>query len=427
MPIGTIPAIDAQICSGWTEQQQDLFNHVDFFLAKLQVEKRKTFPTHSKLVGKISWKPNMGNVMRGVRKEPSPHLRQFAFPTKLSAGNPRKDVVDVRETTAEVEVSRHRFESPVMTFLPDFRDFMTDHVEAHGEDIEEKKIRYEDIFVRGNVFHNSPSIFLPNGAAGELVAAPMGDGNREGTSGKTTAFLQAQLPDIGSPGNLSLNALNLAITIMENDLRILPYRGNGMAPGDNMALSDKYCLVCSSEAWNQFMYDPFLLANKNCDLNIITEGFRGLLFGRIIVKIEDLPLRIAADGTFPAPEIREINPDAYNFGETVPNPDYVSAPYEVAFLYGREGYKSLQVGPPPKAFAGNGMPNGFGKMTWNGEIIITKNLILPCVDEDTDEVTYEANSYGEYLRFQSQIVLGLLGQQKRNVVPIIFKRTRGAA
>ena len=428
MPLGTIPAVDAQICSGWSPQQTNLYNNLSYFLAKLQVDKRKTFPTHSKMVGKIPWKANEGLIMRGIRKEPSPNLRQFAFPAKLT-GTPRKDVVDVREMKVEVEVSRHRFESPVMNYLPDFRDFMTDHVKAHGEDIEEKKIRYEDLFVRGNIFHQSPYVWLADRVGGSLVAAPMGDGNVAGTTGKTTAWLAAQLPQLGNPGGLTLNTINAALTAMEVDLRVLPYQGGGQV-AENGPLADKFCLIHNTESWNQFIYDPFLLANKSIDLNIITEGFRGSLFGRVVSKLEDLPLYLKADGTFPAPEVREVNPDAYNFGESLPNSvytDIATSPYGVAFLYGREGYKSLSVGPPPKAFAGNGMPDGFGKMFWNGEIMITKNIILPCVDEnDSNVITYEANVYGEYLKFISQITLGLLGQQKRNVLPIIYKRQRGA-
>lgn len=427
MPLTTIPAVDQNICSGWTEQDINLYNKLDFYLAKLQAEKRKTWAIWSKLVGKIPWTPNMGATMRGVRKEPSPHLRQFAFPRTLDEV-PVKDVVQVRELKAETQVRRHRFESPIMNYLPSFRDFLTDHVDAHGKDIEEKKIRFEDIFLRGEIWWNSPHVWLPDCATGELKVAPMERGNSAGTasSSKNTAWLQGQLPLIGNPGNLSLNTLNVAVTTMEVDLRVPPFKGSSTPTGDSQPPGDMYCLVCSSEAWNQFIYDPWLLANKNCDLNVITQGFRGNLFGRISAKLEDLPMRIAADGTFPQPETLEVAEEAYNFGESVLEDDYKDAPYEVAFLLGAEGYKALEVGPPPKIFASKGMPEGFGKMFWNGEIMVTKNLIIPCVD-DEENTTYEANNYGEYLKFISQITLGIIGQQKRNVMPIIFKRRRGAA
>jgi hypothetical protein len=421
--MAAIPAIDANICSGWTEQNINLFNKLDFYLAALQAKKRKTWMGWSKFCGKVKWQPNMGATMKGVRKEPSPNLRQFAFPTVLS-GIPKKDIIDIREMTVTTQVSRHRFESPVLNFLPDFQDFMTNHVSALGEDIEEKKLRYEDIFIRGNIFHNSPHVWIPNRAAGEMVIAPMGDGNAAGTSGKTTAWLSAILPEIGQPGYLGLQTINKLVTAMEVDLRVPAFKGSGQ-PTDDVGLNDMYCLVLSAEAWNQFTFDPWVLANKKLDFDVVNQSFRGSLFGRVTCKLEDMPLRIAADGTFPAPEIRVSGGDAYNEGESVVNPDYQDAEYEVAFLIGTEGYKSLEVGPPPSAFTNGGYNDKFRKMTWNGELMLTKDFLIECVD-DEGNVRYEQNSYGEYLKFQSQLALGIIGQQKRNIVPIIFKRTRGA-
>jgi len=169
-----------------------------------------------------------------------------------------------------------------------------------------------------------------------------------------------------------------------------------------------------------------LLSYKQIDLNIITDVFKGSLFGRVTCRLEDLPIRISADGTFPAPETRELNPNAFNFGESIPNPKYTSAPYEVAFLVGYgEAYDLIEVGPPPKDFAGNGMPKGFGNMFWNGELMITKNLLTTCLDAAGNTVI-DTNKYGEFLQIICQAVFGIVGKQKRAVMPIIFKRWRGA-
>lgn len=419
----TVPSIDNNICTGWTEQQIDLYNKLPFYLVKMQLYYMKTWSVWPKLVGKIKWQPNMGTTMRRVSKEPSPHLRQFAFPNAICDA-PLKDVMDVRERTVDASVNWHQFESLIMNYCPDFRDFMTDHVMRTAKDINEKQIRYNDVFIRGNIFHQSPYVFLPNKVNGELVTAPMGNGNTAGTSGKTTAFLQANLPLIGNPGNLSVNAINLCMNIMETDFRMLPFSGSQMnedAPPDG-----KYVLVISGEAYNQFIYDPWVLANKNIQLDVVKETFKGDLFGRITCKLEDMPIRIKADGTFPAPEVRELNPDAFNYGESVPNPDYVNAPYEVAFMVsGMKGYSAIEVGAPPKEFAGRGMPEGFGKMFWNGEQEITKNLILPCNDADGNR-QYDTNKYGRYLQIISAMTFGIVGEQKRSIIPIIFKRWRGA-
>lgn len=427
MPLASIPAINANICSGWTEQDTSLYNKLDFYLAKMQADRRREWTTWRRFLGKTRWSPNMGDTMRSVTKSPSPHLRQFAFPNPMSSA-PKKDVIDIRERKTDELVYRHRFESLVMSFLPSFRDFLV-HVDDHSKDIMEKQERFEDLFYRGRIFHNSPNVWISNRAAGELVGAPQGNGNDAGTNGKSTAWNQAMIGQLGNPGYLSFEQLNKALTVLENDIRVPAFSGS--QPKDNVGMAEKFVLICSTEAFNQFTFDPWLLNNKNCALDIVNDRFKGSIFGRITAIMEDMPLRMKEDGTFTQPETRETNPGAENVGETIPNPDYTGlgnedSPYEWAFLVGAQGYEVIDVGPPPAAFSGSGMPKGFGKMFWNGEVEMTKNILIPCVADDGVTITsWMPNQYGEYLQFISQVTYGMRGVQKRNILPILFKRHRG--
>lgn len=426
MPYASMPAIDQRACSNWTEQDKNLYNSLDYYLAKMQVDRRKFYVTWNRFFDKIPWTPNQGSTMRMVTKEPSPHVRQFANPNALNDA-PKKDVIDVRERKQDEIVYRHRFESLPLHFVPSFKDFLTDHVDVCAEDIMEKQERFQDIFERGRIFQRSPFVAIADGqgaAAGLSVAAPVGN---DFTDGKTTTWLQAMLALIGGEGYLSMELLNKLLTIMENDRRVLPFSGSGKGK-ENVGLDGKFALVLSSEAFNRFTFDKWLLANKNCSLDVVNDRFKGLLFGKITCIIEDLPIRMKNDATFEAPETREDSNTAYNKGETVPNPNYTDitkSPVEFAFMVGAKGYKTITVGPPPSAFASNGMPKGFGKMQWNGEIEATKNLMIPYYN-DAGELQWEPNSYGEYLKFQSQVTYGIGAIQPRNIMPIMFKRKRGA-
>lgn len=427
MPNYTMPAIDQSVVASWNEQDVNLYNRLPYYLAKQQVDSRKTWATWSKFCGKRRWIPNSGDLMKGIRKEPSPHIRQMLFPNAI-ASLPKKDVIDVREIQTSAQVYRHRFESQVMNFVPSFRDFLNDHVDFHMKDIMEKQTRAEDIYIRGNIWYNSPYVWLPDRTDGELISAPTTLGNAAGTlaGSKTSAWVVENIKQIGNQGNLSLMTVNRLLTTMDVDLRALPFSGSGSQPADNKGMMDKYVLVCSSEAYNQFALDPFLLSHKNAQLDIIQEGFRGNLFGRVTCRLEDMPLRFAADGSIPAPETREGNPAAWDYNTTVVNPDYRNAAYEVAWLVGAEAYEVIEVGPPPAAFASNGMPKGFGKMFWNGEVQIAKNFLIEMMD-DEGNIKYDTNQYGEYLKLISQVTYGILPVLRRNIVPILFKRKRGAS
>lgn len=425
MAITSMPAIDAEACSGWTENDIDMYNTTPFYLAKMQAERRRTWTRWAKLTKKRRWQANKGPILRGVTPEPSPHLRQFFYPNLLR-NMPKKDVINVTERIAEAMVHRHRFESPALNFYPDFNDFLT-HVDDTGKDIMEKIERAEDLFIRTNVWHMAPFMFVAEGNTVRLVNTNPWSGTGqfvEGTDGKIPAMILANLPT----SHLTLAALNHALSIMETDLRVPFFRGSGL-PKEDAPLDGMYALLTSSEAYNQFTFDPWLLQAKNCDLDIVNDSFRGKIFGRITSMLEDLPLRFRNDGTFPAPEIRDDS-GGYNDGGSPPSPlysfpDETGSPNEVSWLVGSGGYESIEVGPPPAAFTGDKPPHNFPAMFWNGEVKVTKQKLTFCVDADTGLTIPETNVYGEYLWFISQVAYGILATQRRNIIPILHKRKRG--
>lgn len=414
----------------WTEVERDLYNQLPIYLAKRQVEYTKEWDVWSKLLKPQKWSANMGNTMRGVNKVPAPILRGQALPNAITQ-LPKKDVIEVRETREDVQLYRHDFESNVFQFLPAFQDFLTDHVDAHIEAISGKIITYKDLFYRTAIFHGAPFVWIcsPNDGQTELRSAPYWSSPTISLA-KTQAYLQSLISKVGD--TLTLENIKKLGTVMWTDMNVKPYSGDVLPDGsDGKGLKQKYLLLTSTEVWDGFTdYSggSFLLANRKLDLDVVTGPFTGSLWGRWTTMFERYEMRIAADGTIPAPETVEENANAYDKGDTVPNPAYVNAPFAVAFAVGMDAYKAITVGPPPSKFAdgASGMSmRDFNGMDWNGKVIPTRNLLVPSLNQNGAEVL-DTNKRGEYLQLVADAVMGLLPNRRRNIIPIIYRRERVA-
>lgn len=421
----TIPGVDLPATtSSWTEQQRDLYHKLDYFMVKSQIPRFRQTLIWQKLLKPIKWQANQGPEMRSVVKVPSPHLRSKFFPNPLSA-IPKKDIVQVLETEEACQLHRHYFDSLVFQFLPSFEDFLTDCIEAHNKDITEKIARSHDLFVRTAMFEAAPHLWVAGSDAGLNVTVPYTKTSTN-TEVKTAAFIKSQLTKVGP---LNLVTLSRIASAAEFDLGIPCFSGDNLGDGtDGKALAGKYVLITSSELWFNLPFDPFLKENRPLDLNIVTDGFTGSLWGRITAKFEQFPLRFDANGNAPAPEASVNDPESPMNGLTVPNPAYVQAPFEVAWLMGAEAFKSVSVGPPPAPFSSGSMDyDKFKAMDWNGKVSMTRNIMVPTIVNNV--VVNEPNTRGEYMKLVASAIYGIMPVNRRNVLPIIFKRQRagGAA
>jgi hypothetical protein len=405
----------------WSEQDQNLYNQLPIYLTKYQVERLKVYSRWPKLLKPKKWEPNVGTTMRGVRKDPSPILRSDFLPNLMTVV-PNKDVVEVREVKEDVKLYRHDFESNIFHFLPSFQDFLTDHVDFHNQDINEKIQVAADLFYRTAIFNGSPYVWICGKQSGtELTGVPYWTGGTV-TRAKTQATLQALVAQVTRP--LNLKTIFKIGTVMYNDIAAAPYSGSVMPDGsDGAAFKQKFCLLHGSEVWDYLTLDNFRLVNRPLTANIVGDAFTGDLFGRFTSLSERFELRIAADGSIPAPETREVDANAYNTNETVMNQDYVNAPYGVAFACGAEAYKFIQVGPPPSNWTGMTMSQ-FSRLDWNGKVDLTKNLMIPGANWPGDPTNIDTNKRGEYIQLIASLAMGLLPVRRRNIVPIIYLRAR---
>lgn len=412
----------------WREQDRDLYNKLPIYFNKRMVEYIKYWDTWGKLLKPEKWTPNMGNTMRGINKVPAPILRGQALPNPITQ-TPKKDVIEVRETKEDTQVYRHFFESDLFDFLPSFTDFL-EHVDKHSDEIAEKVIVYKDLFYRTAIFHGSPYVWICNPTDGgpELRAAPMWDAPTISLA-KNAGYLQSIVALVG--GGLSLENVKKMGTVAWNDLGMVPFQGTVRPDGsDGKGLNQKYALVCGTEVWDGFT-DPgnghYLLTYKALDLDIVTGGFTGNLFNRFTTRHERYEMRIAADGTVPAPETVEENGNRYDYGDTVPFNNYVNAPVGVGYIVANESWKGLQVGPPPSKFASGASMSmkEFNGMDWSGKVYGTRNVLVPSINE-AGAIVLDTNKRGEKMQLLADAVMGISPVRRRHIVPVFYLRERTA-
>lgn len=423
-----IPAINQNICGQWTEQEQNLYNKLPFYLLAAESKYRASWVTYKPLLGEVAWKPNSGNTMRRVMTEPTPVMRQESIPNLL-ATDPLADIISYRERVADTKLRMQDFVSPHFNYLPEFQDFMK-HVDNTVENINKQIIVFEDMFYRTMLFHWAPFVYVVGVG---LVAAPQGDPSVDGSTGKSTAWLQAQFAALsaGQPGNLSFQEIWRAFNAFETEVGATPYEGTGKPNGDSNPLNERYCLTIGTQEWNQLVDDPWLKENRPLNMNIVTEAFKGDFFGRIRAKLERYPLYYSVDNDFTptqyAPEVTELNPDDPSYGITRPNPLYsrsTESQIGVAFLFGSSAADVVKTGPPPAEFMREMDQGSAVKMNWNGKTYLTKDFLVPCKTAD-GAVVMRMNEFGRYLRAQASLALGISIINPRNVMPILFKRRVG--
>lgn len=424
-----LPAIDQNICGSWTQQNVDFYNRLPYYFQKGQAECRKQWATFSKLVNKVPWEPNMGDTMKRVMIEPSPVLRQDAFPNLLSQ-TPKTDIINVRERVATGKPRWQDFQSPSFNWVPSFQDFMKGNIQPTMENITRQMSLFEESFLRTYIWSWSPYVYI---AGYGLVAAPQADPDSTYTTGKSTNWMQAQCALLaGVPdGTLTFQEVFKALNVFEQEVGATPFSGSGLPSGDSQALNEKFALVTSTEVWNNFTNDPWLKENRPINMNIVSDAFKGDLFGRITTKMEYLPRRLKLDNDFVpsivAPQTVQLDPDRDDYGRTYPNPNYskisnidgIGSQIEIGYLVGGNAYSSIEVGPPPGDFTKNDP-----KMNWNGKPYLTKDFLVPCADS-AGTISRDANSFGRYLRLQGTVNVGCVGDNKFNIMPIIYKRRVG--
>ncbi len=402
----------------------NLFNKYNFYLAKEEAKMFAEWQIFNTLFGKMNWTSNMGSTMRSVKLEPSPVSRSEFYPNLLTT-QPKKDIIEVQEATEETQLCWQYFDSKQFHFLANFQDFIENHVDPTHKDMTNKIVVTGDQFISSFMNCKCPNIYIPgNTTAGEdyLIQAatvPSGTPITAATAAavRGDAFWQATVAKIGVAG-LTLNTIDDITCVLRDDLMAPAFEGTVNQPKDNELIKGKYVGVGSFEAFQCIKYDPNFSGFRNINLDIVTQGFKGSIFDALTWKFNRYPLRIAADGTRPPPQILDEDTK-----RTRPNPAYVNAPFETMWFLGADVIKTIKVGPPPKPFGSKMSSEKFFSMDWNGVVRTTDQLMVNYVDEVGNSVT-DLNYRGEKLKLFSTVVYGAIPVVKYNAVQAVYRRRR---
>ena len=126
-------------------------------------------------------------------------------------------------------MKRHNYESAYFGFVPSFQDFRKNQIGHNMKNLTQHVSLANDFFIRSHVFHRSPAVFISGKpvtgsgafAGNEVVSAPTGDGSEDGSTAKTTAWLQEAAAQVGNNlGNLGFKTLKKLVTIMREDFQV---------------------------------------------------------------------------------------------------------------------------------------------------------------------------------------------------------------
>jgi len=405
------------------------FNQLPFYLVKNEIRQFAKRNIFDQLFGDIDWQANEGPIMKGVTPQRSPVGRSFFFPNPITQLS-NKDINQVTESVEQAILYKHRQESFQFNFIPNFTVFWKTYLQFADTDIVEKVAVSNNQFIETQMWYNAPYVFCAG--YGMLSGCPtvLGNDNHNVPLSKTAAWL-INVTQLYVKQHLTLRDVYSSVMVLQEDLAAPSFNGARNMPKDNEGIKGKYVLCTSSENFMGWTFDPDVQTLKPLDLNLLFEDFRGLLFGTTTVKILPYPIRYSlvdvkddggvtlwAAGTPIAPEIYDDTDKKWK-----PNPYYtslVSAPYTISWLLGADVCRTVKVGPPPKEFAASNMSAAkFYPMKWNGEVRLTDQFLITYPDG-----TVDLNTYGEQLKFQSQLVYGYLPGERRHGIPLLSERKR---
>ena len=408
----------------WDQQDINRYNRLPVWCAEQQSKQIPYWSRWDKLFSTINWEANMGDVLQGIIAEMPPVTKQYHAPRNITEA-PLKTVASHFERANTARIKRHLFESPLIHFLPSFRDFRRKQIPFGVKALNKIVGTGVDFFHRWQVLQQSRYVYVVGATGDPLMATTYGEGT-DTTTPKDASWLANMASKVGNnTGFLDFRQMCAIRQRARHDLGIPPWEGSSSIPKENETFKGKFLLIGDPEIYEALSFDEHILNFKDYARDLINSEFKGVISGNIAFYEERYPLRFTDAGVLPEPEIEAKDDASLPTGnssahETIPNPDYVNAEYAIAFFVGYMPYETIKIGPPPSEFASGSISMGkFHKLNWNGEVRITDDVLVNYGSGNLD-----TNKYGEYLQLICDTVLGIIPNTPRYCFPIIYRRIK---
>jgi hypothetical protein len=403
-------------------QNTSWYNELPVWMAMQEVNDLIDFPRWTKKYKKRSWKPNMGPLLQTVIAERSPKSSQVNTPANMNETT-LSTVVAHYERANYANMKVQNFQSFQFHWLPSQEDFRTGQVATAKDDLMRQISFAYDDFIRWQAFNTAPNVYVVGKAGGGLTPVLYGEATPTSTW-RDANFLTTQGNNVGAVGAGFLNYEQICAirTIFETIVGATPWNGSPGTPAENATLKGKFILTGGSDIYDALAFDRWVLDNRPIQMNLLNSLFRGAISDNITFLQEKWPIAFTEAGVQPPEEIEMQLPNLtygsqFNY-EVIPNPDYVNAPYRVAFLEGNEPSEILEIGPPPAPFSQQNISQEkFVKMKWNGEVKLTDNLLI----NYGNGITPDTNKYGELVQLIAKCAMGFVPKKSRWCLPIIYR------
>lgn len=426
------------VANRYNEQDRSQFARSPVWMAAQTASKLEYWSRWKGLFGTKKWTPHMGTLMQGVMAEPSPVQSQEFYPNPMT-GQPLKTVVSHFERVNNAVLKRHYFESLQFNWLPSWADFRTNQLSFANKDLTRQVGIAYDLFIRSFLLQMSPYVWVvgnqdaTQGTSGapNYIACPVGDPTYA-VQAKNATWRSNLATLVGKGGFPDFREFCAMRDWAKEGIGMPGWEKGPGKPKDNEVCRGKYIVMGESQLYSALSFDPHVLNFKDDRMNLLNEEFSGQISGNIVYREERYPWRMAADGTFPVPELEldvsgMTGPGSVGAGpqrEVIPNPAYVNAPYGWGVFLGDQPYESIDIGPPPAEFASGKVDmRRFSELRWNGEVRLTDNLLINFgIDPTSGQQVLDTNKYGERLQLICDASFGCIGRVIRNAMPFLYRR-----